>query len=74
MPKQAMLHPAFVWDCDECGTENFVRTVRADLSAEELAEMKEDYDVEPWEEGEFLTAPKHVSCKQCGHEFETEHD
>ncbi|MEN6507150.1 MAG: hypothetical protein ABFD92_21655 [Planctomycetaceae bacterium] len=27
----AELHPAFVWDCDSCGTENFTRVIEGNL-------------------------------------------
>lgn len=26
------LHPAYVWDCDECGVENFERAIEGDLN------------------------------------------
>ena len=27
MASHIELHPAFVWDCDDCGRENFVRSI-----------------------------------------------
>jgi len=71
MDRKVELHPAFVWDCDECGRENFVRAVVAEMSEEEEAEAKEYFGYEPWEDGEFLRSPKTVQCEFCGAEFDT---
>lgn len=68
------LHPASVWDCEECGRENFCRLVRPEFSEADLAELKEDHGVEAHETGEFLTFPETVKCQFCFTEFATEDD
>lgn len=65
------LLPAFLWICPECGAENFERTIVAELSAEQMQELRDEHGVEPWEEGEFLTNPQNVVCKDCSKEFGT---
>lgn len=39
---QVELHAAFVWDCDECGRENFERAVEGNLTNEILNAMDAD--------------------------------
>lgn len=82
------LHCAFVWDCDECGRENFERAIEgnfdeAALEADEnqvvghlVALDAESVDDELFE-SECLTqvialAPRRVTCKHCKSSFETE--
>ena len=65
------LIPALLWICPECGAENFERTIVAELSDEQLKEMRDEHGIEPWEEGHFLTNPEHVNCKDCQKEFGT---
>lgn len=72
--QKVWLHPAFVWDCEECGRENFCRAVRADCDEETLAFAKERIGVAPDEEGEFLQAPTHVTCAHCGITFDAADD
>lgn len=67
------LHPAHVWDCDECGRENFCRGIVVEPSEEERAEMEEAMG-EPFVMGDWLTAPNEVTCAHCGAEFDTEDD
>lgn len=66
------LHPAFSWDCDRCGRENFTRGVRVSLSAEELEELREEFEIDPAAVGEFLGAPDQVECTHCGSQFDAE--
>lgn len=63
------LRPAFMWDCEECGRENFTRAIVPEMSVEDLAELKEDHGIEENETGEFLMMPKRVTCPDCGNEF-----
>jgi hypothetical protein len=44
-----------------------------DLPAEELAEIREDQGIEPWEEGDFVMMPDNVECIHCGACAETMH-
>lgn len=73
------LHSAWVWDCPECGTENFCRCVRAELTREEAIDMARKLGeipdgVEPHEDFccEFLTQPDEVTCRECQNAFDTE--
>jgi predicted nucleic acid-binding Zn-ribbon protein len=82
----AELHSAYAWDCDECGTENFVRAIAADLDEEVMRQaMERGQDVDQHfqaigEDGatefpEIVTAiaiaPVRVTCRNCGMIFET---
>ena len=68
----ASLSIAYVWDCDDCGRENFVRCIAADFGEDELQELRDEHGVEAWETGDFVTMPDKVTCKHCGAEFDTE--
>jgi len=68
----AELHQAFSWICNNCGQRNFERAVTMEMSPEDIEEAKNEFGMEPWEEGNFLTAPDIVKCKNCGKEYETE--
>lgn len=63
------LHPAYVWDCDECGQENFARSVVLELSDEEKAEAEEDHGIDPDGVGFWSTYPDSVTCAACGKRF-----
>lgn len=76
------LHDAFMWDCPECGVENFLRAIRYfrnDLSPEDVEDIIEDMELDGIEEFEELfstgfalvSAPSEVVCKQCKQEFQT---
>jgi hypothetical protein len=65
------LIPAFVWDCPECGVEQFERTIRAELSPEDMDYLRLQHGVDPLEEGDFLTQPREVQCSACKARFET---
>lgn len=83
---KAELHAAFVWDCDECGRENFVRAIEGNIdeAALESAENRIVGDlVAPAElvddelRAEFLVqrislAPDFVYCQSCGKSFPVE--
>lgn len=67
------LHNAFLWTCEECGRDNFARTVTVD-PANMLPVDREDYKdaVRAWGEGSpmvdvfCLMAPDTVTCGHCG--------
>ncbi|MDE2105980.1 MAG: hypothetical protein KGL39_52645 [Patescibacteria group bacterium] len=71
--KMVSMRPAYAWDCDECGRENFERGAVREFSDEELQELRNDHGVEPWEAGEFVTMPQSVKCPHCGAVFQTAH-
>lgn len=73
------LHTAFTWTCEECGQDNFERSVtlepelvKATVAAEDQREIdrlkRAGIDVS----GDWVTSPSEVKCKHCGAEFETE--
>jgi hypothetical protein len=72
------LAPAYVWDCNECGRENFQRAVSIvldpddDADADVLRSMHGISDGEPIPEacgGRVCARPDRVTCKHCGVEF-----
>lgn len=65
------LHPAFVWDCDDCGRENFVRSIVGEFDAETMQEMRDDHGITEYESGEWHTAPSSVKCQHCESVFST---
>lgn len=79
---KASLHSAYVWDCDNCGKENFARAVSSDLDDDEREEAYRHFnDLEPWAElpehwrdFEIVTYPMKVTCHNCGTAYDTESD
>jgi hypothetical protein len=69
--QDAELHPAYVWDCDECGAENFTRAVVHEFSPEEAGELT-DAGLSPTT-GNWMTYPDVVRCRSCQHEFDARH-
>ena len=65
MSRQIELRPAYSWDCDECGHENFVRGGIPDLCKQDLQFLKAEEGIEPWEIGQFTMIPTKVTCKNC---------
>ena len=68
------VHPAWVWDCPECGIENFARSVVSGMTAEEEEIMRETHDLDDSETGFWQTAPLTVECFDCETEFEVHVD
>ncbi len=84
---KAELHSAFVWDCHECGRENFERAIEGGME-DAVIEAAEEHlsshlvapDAHETDDGameaEFLTqkvvvAPAYVECP-CGASFKSE--
>jgi hypothetical protein len=61
--RTAELRPAWSWDCDVCGKENFTRAVTP-CSLEGL--LPDGLDPEDFEGGEWITKPSVVGCEHCG--------
>lgn len=74
MTTKVELHNAYVWDCDACGAENFVRAVTVEMTPEDVEAMKERYggDDEEWQTGNWMSRPDDVTCSKCGAKFEVE--
>lgn len=75
-PEIVELHQAFMWDCPECGRENFERAITAELTDQEridlLRQMGEFIDeLDENVHGEFVAAPCSVTCRFCDHQFRT---
>lgn len=72
------LIPAYSWDCDSCGRENFQRSISMYLDPED----DEGADVIMRVHGELdrdrkyavQTSPDEVTCSHCGKTFEADMD
>tara|TARA_R110000868_G_scaffold290125_1_gene550349 strand:- start:60 stop:281 length:222 start_codon:yes stop_codon:yes gene_type:complete len=64
------LNIAWMWDCEDCGRENFERTFVPEVNPERMAELAEEIG----DDGETMLCafPFEVVCEHCGSEFETE--
>lgn len=73
MSQPVELNVAYVWDCDACGRENFVRAVVVEMTEEDQVEQCVQYGGEPadWETGQWMTRPEEVTCQHCGATFPT---
>ena len=66
---QVELLPALVWDCPECGIENFNRTYVPEMSVEDREAYYDDLDVE---DGNFvIMIPTQVQCFDCKSVFDS---
>jgi hypothetical protein len=68
------LHMAFLWTCDDCGRDNFVRGVTVAPEAIDPDELPGD--VAEWldagGDGGWMSAPDRVTCEHCRATFDTE--
>ena len=71
MTEPVELHQAYRWDCPECGREVFGRLMLVERDSEEMDHLREEFGVEPYEEGEFLMYPKQVECPYCERRFDS---
>ncbi len=71
--RHVSLRLAYAWDCPLCGREVFERGVVPEMAPDDLQNMREDYGVEPWVEGDFLLSPDSVECPFCKVSFSTEY-
>lgn len=69
-----VLHPAYVWDCEDCGHENFARAIRYEAAPDEVDELRTEHGIQPWDEGEWLCAPMQVRCSHCKKSYDTQDD
>jgi hypothetical protein len=68
MDRNAELHPAYVWDCEDCGSENFQRAIVRSLTEDEQQEILEGSELS----ATFVHCagvPNNVICKVCGSKF-----
>lgn len=73
MSELVELHPAFIWDCPECGREQFERGIVAEFSEEDRDAMMEEQGLNPGLDGDWMLAPDQVTCNACGAVFKTKH-
>ena len=79
---KARLLTAYVWDCDECGAENFLRPMTAEVvedDREKLFRRFHDLDEwsplpDGWQDFQLVTRPNSVECRECSSVFEAEDD
>jgi hypothetical protein len=79
---KARLLTAYVWDCDDCGAENFERSIIAELHDDEREEMYRHFHEldewaelpEHWREFQMVTRPDSVTCCECGMVFDATDD
>lgn len=79
---KVLLQSAYVWNCPDCGQENFVRAVSLDLTDEEKLEtiaQAEGIDVDEVEieagilqNLKLMASPEEVQCFNCCEVFESE--
>lgn len=67
------LLPAYMFDCPDCGRENFARGLVPSLSEEEIEEMRAEMGLSEFDAGHFMQMPTEVSCKHCWSKFKTKH-
>ena len=80
MDSQVELHDAFLWDCDNCGTENICRIFELpsndNLTKEQQSDIREELGLADWQdlpdnlEENYIDIPLVVKCKFCQTEFE----
>ncbi len=64
--KTTLLRPAYAWDCPQCGVENFVRSVTAEMAPETEQALRDDRGIQPWHQGVWERAPPtQVRCRAC---------
>lgn len=66
------LYQAFVWDCPQCGQQNWQRAVSQRLSREEHKDILIKLgSIESWQDidddlgGELMSVPDEVHCDRC---------
>ena len=73
MKEKVELRPAYVWDCPDCGREIFHRGLVPEMTPEKEEELRDDFGVQPYEEGNFIMMPTRVKCPHCNESFPTLH-
>ncbi|MFA5766410.1 MAG: hypothetical protein WC919_00615 [Candidatus Paceibacterota bacterium] len=63
------LAPAYMWDCPNCGRENFQRSITTAITDEDRVEM----DLDPCETGCWQSYPNIVICRHCDSQYTTRH-
>lgn len=68
------LHDAYVWTCDACGRDCFVRAVTVEMTDDDIVAMQIRHGGEPedWQTGKWITRPDEVTCDHCGKTYTVE--
>jgi hypothetical protein len=69
MSEPIELHPAYSADCPTCGREFFIRCVGYEASEEDMAELRDEFGIQPFETGAWYRRPNTVTCSHCAAEF-----
>jgi rubredoxin len=60
---EVILFTAFTWLCPKCKRRNYTKGL--DVPVEDVAELETD------EEGEFVSVPDEVVCRECTTHYKT---
>ena len=71
--KTIELRPAYVWDCEECGEENFARGLVPECAKEDMEFIKEELGIHPDDDSGLVMMPVEVVCAFCKVRFITKH-
>lgn len=70
------LFTAFVFTCDDCGRDTFVRSAVFEPGSIDIDGLRESEEIKEWiaegGSGEFCTAPVRVACSHCCAKFDVE--
>lgn len=71
---KAELQTAYLWTCDNCGRDNFIRSIKCDeqvLDEQERQELRDEHGIQPFDIGEWVMQPDEVTCEFCKSTYET---
>lgn len=70
------LWAAWFWTCDECGQDNFERSVTAEITPEDADKYADKYGTTPEEflDGQWCTKPTIVTCPHCDAQYLVDQD
>lgn len=78
--QEVELHQAWLWTCENCGRDNFARSITVEFdSVEEKEEaFRAVYHLDPfeelpesWDQCDCVTCPERVECDFCEAVFKT---
>lgn len=61
----AILFPAYHWECQECGCDNFEKGYIPELDDDQLQELKEEMGMEDSTADYIVGMPEEVTCQFC---------
>ena len=63
------LHIAFTWTCDDCGMDNYVRSINVEMDEHQAFHERDRMGISQEGGGTFCTMPRGVTCHSCGARF-----